>query len=127
MPAIGILVMMLTVVLPTQASLQGTVSDSSGAAIPAALVMVHWDSSGSRTGLKDIVGISSDVILKADSKGFYSASIPPGFYDVFVSSPAFSPQCRKVRVRQDQVIVYSPKLEVDPLIVKELGDTFPTN
>lgn len=86
--------------------------------------MIHWDSSGSATGLRSNVGIERDLILKTDNRGSFSADMPPGFYDVFVSSRAFTPQCGKVHIKEGQVTVYSTKLAVDLLIIRELGDTF---
>jgi hypothetical protein len=123
----GLVATMLALALPAMAgqiSLRGAVSDSSGAPIPGASITIHWDLSGSKTGLQTNVGIKADVSVKTDAKGLFQAEVPPGFYDLFVSSSGFSPQCRKVRVRQGQVTTYSPKLHVDPLVTQELGDTF---
>ena len=38
---------------------------------------------------------------------------------MFVSAPAFSPSCQKIRVKADSNLRI--KLDVDPLISKELG------
>jgi hypothetical protein len=45
----------------------------------------------------------------------------PGFYDVFVSVPAFTPTAATVRVKQGQLATVSPSLRADPLVTKELG------
>jgi hypothetical protein len=100
--------------------LSGTVRDSEGAVISGAIVIVHWDSSGSREGLESNVGLGEDLRLQTDKLGVYAVDIPSGFYDIFISATAFSPSCRKVRIRSDGVGTFSPKLKVDPLVSKEL-------
>jgi hypothetical protein len=100
--------------------LSGTVTDSEGAVISGAVMIIHWDSSGSAVGLESNVGLSDDLRLQTDKLGAYSVDVPPGFYDVLVSARAFSPSCRKVRVRSDTVGTFSPKLKVDPVVSKEL-------
>src|SRR5215475_8798307 len=77
---------------------KGTVTDSSGAAISGAMVLVHWDSAGSTVGLTTNIGIKKDLIIKTDEKGSFTADLPWGFYDVFFSAMAFTPTCRKIRV-----------------------------
>jgi hypothetical protein len=102
----------------------GTVTDSEGTPISGAVVIIHWHSSGSTVGLESKVGLSEDVRLQTKKLGTYSVDIPPGFYDVFVSAQAFSPSCRKVRVLSEHVGTFSPKLNVDPLVIEELGHSF---
>jgi hypothetical protein len=62
------------------------------------------------------------VIMVTDASGNYSAKVPTGFYDVFVSAMAFTPAATKVRVKQGQPTTFSTKLKVDALVSKELGD-----
>jgi hypothetical protein len=105
--------------------IKGTVTDTHGVVLPAGLkahVYVHWDASGADIGLKTNVGISSDVSLEMDSQGHFQAELPPGFYDVFISAFGFSPTCRKIRVKPGEVVTFNPKLQVDPLVTKELAD-----
>jgi hypothetical protein len=89
--------------------------------IADARVLIHWDSSGSMVGLRDNIGTKQDVIAVTDTGGQYSANVPAGFYDVFVSAMAFTPSAAKVRVKQGQRITFSTMLRADPLVVKELG------
>jgi hypothetical protein len=105
--------------------LRGVVVDSEGSPIPRARILVHWDSSGSTVGLKANVGIKSDLVVESKANGEFGAELPPGFYDVFVSASAFSPECRKIRIKSGEVLPYNAKLKADPIITKELGDTFP--
>jgi hypothetical protein len=89
--------------------------------IANARVLVHWDSSGSTVGLTDNIGTQQDVIVVTDTNGQYSANVPAGFYDVFVSAMAFSPTAARVRVKQGRNLTFTARLRVDPLIEKELG------
>ena len=83
-------------------------------------MLVHWDSSGSAVGLRDNMGIRQDVAVVTDANGHYSADVPPGFYDVFVSATAFTPTAAKVRVKEGHATTLRRKLKVDPLVSKEL-------
>ena len=93
--------------------------------IAKARVLVHWDSSGSTVGLRDNIGIKQDVIVLTDPGGQFSASVPAGFYDVFVSAMAFTPAATKVRVKEGRLTTFNTKLKADPLVSKELGDEIP--
>lgn len=109
----------------TRTGIKGTVEDVHGVAVSAGLkprVLVHWDASGSHIGLKSNVGIRRDIVVDTDSTGRFLVELPPGFYDIFVSAFAFSPACRKVRVRSGEVIIFDAKLRPDPLVSKELAD-----
>jgi hypothetical protein len=105
-----------------QSAITGQITDSEGTVIAHARLLVHWDSSGSAVGLRDNIGIRQDVIVVTDASGHYSANVPAGFYDVFVSAMAFTPTATKVRVTQGRNTTFSTKLKVDPLVSKELGD-----
>jgi NTF2 fold immunity protein/Carboxypeptidase regulatory-like domain len=102
----------------------GQITDSEGAVIAHARILIHWDSGGSTVGLADNLGLQSDLVVFTDENGNYSASVPPGFYDLFVSSMAFTPIAAKVRVRQNANGTFNGKLRVDALVTKELGDEF---
>ena len=104
-----------------QSAITGQITDSEGAVIANARVLVHWDSSGSAVGLTDNIGTKQDVITATDASGHYSANVPAGFYDVFVSAPAFTPIAAKVIVKQGQKAMLNAKLYVDPLVSKEIG------
>jgi hypothetical protein len=101
-----------------QSAINGQITDSEGAVISNAGVLIHWDSSSSGLGL---TGIKQDVAVITDATGYYSANVPPGFYDVFVSAAAFTPVASKVRVKEGQTTTFSAKLNADPLVSKELG------
>jgi hypothetical protein len=115
------LICILSVYVDPRSVITGRVTDSEGAVIANARVLVHWDSSGSKVGLTDNIGTTQDVRVLTDANGVYSADIPAGFYDVFISAEAFSPIATKVRVKQGQRTSFSVKLMLDPLVSKELG------
>jgi len=100
-----------------QSQLTGQVTDSEGAVIANGRVVLHWDSSG---GLVGYLGLKQDVTVVTNASGFYSADCPAGFYDVFVSAPAFTPIAAKVIIKE-QNAMFNPKLHVDPLVSKEIG------
>lgn len=104
------------------ARLGGFVTDSGGAAISKAEIFVHWDPSGSTMGLTSNVGIKEDLRLTTNYEGRFWADIPPGFYDIFVSAAGFSPDCRKIRLKQGGSAGLSIALKISPLVGVELGD-----
>ncbi|HYX53043.1 MAG TPA: carboxypeptidase-like regulatory domain-containing protein [Candidatus Limnocylindrales bacterium] len=109
----------------SKTELSVTVLDQLGAVISDAQVRVHWDHSGSNVGLKDNIGVAQDLVLETDKTGHAKIELPPGFYDVFVAAPAFTPQAFKIRVKKEpQGVLF--KLKADPLVTHELGDKFPT-
>ena len=95
MQTVRILSILFFLALPSsdhpKSLLNGEITDELGAAVSQSRVIVHWDSSGSQAGLKSNVGISEDLILLTDEAGKFSTELPSGFYDLFVSSAAFSP------------------------------------
>ena len=104
-------------------TLTGMVTDSVGAAIADAQVMIHWDPSGSQTHLIDNIGLKRPIGLRTDARGGFAVQIPPGFYDVFVSKPAFTPECRKLRIKKGILPEsFRVTLRVDALVVGELGE-----
>src|SRR5262245_59184583 len=84
------------------AGLQGTVSDSTGAVLPAAIVAIKNS------------GIGTSIELVTDEKGRYlSALLQPGEYEIQVSLPGFQTVTRRgVRLAVGQNAVVDIKLEV---------------
>jgi len=108
---------------PGKVLLQGVITDSAGNVLTDAQLVVHWDPSGSKSGLTTNVGIPEDRFLKSDTHGAFYAEIPPGFYDILVTAPGFSPDCRKIRLQPGQNVTFNSKLHADPLVTKELGSS----
>ncbi len=127
-PKLSCVALFVSVSLATVSStarIKGVVTDSEGAAIHGARVLLHWDQSGAGVGLKSNAGLKRDLILETDAKGEFTAELPPGFYDVFVTASAFSPECRKIRIKPGETATYKATLKVDPLVTGKLGDSFP--
>ena len=127
MRALGILLCILacgvSVAAPQtqKASLTGFVTDSEGAVIKGAEVLVHWDPSGSTVGLTTNVGIKEDLHLKTNDEGRFWTEIPPGFYDIFVTWSAFTPECRKIRLKAGDSGRVSFALKPNALVTAEIG------
>jgi hypothetical protein len=102
-------------------AIQGEVLDSEGAAIAKARILVHWDSSGSKVGLTDNIGLPQDVTAISDGSGHFSVRVPPGFYDLFVTAQAFTPVAAKVRVKINAPANFDVRLSADPKVSKELA------
>jgi hypothetical protein len=101
------------------ATLSGTVRDPIGAAIPRSHVVVHWDWSGS-SYVKNNIGTKEDTIATTDANGEFSVDLPPGFYDVFISSTAFTPYCEKIRLTGHKSKKLNVKLKLSPVTSGEL-------
>ena len=77
------------------------VTDSEGAAIAKARLLIHSDSSGDQVSRRPtgdasqdaevLTKTAEDVSVLTDANGSYSVNVTPGFYDVFVSAPMFTP------------------------------------
>src|ERR1051326_9006461 len=119
------LMLMLAVITPAVAlgeTLKGAVKDSSAAPISGAFVFIHWDSAGSTVGLNDNIGVKADLSIRADNDGSFSVEVPPGFYDVFAASPAFTPACRKARIKPGGAVEVTFRMSADPLYTVEMGN-----
>src|SRR3981081_784111 len=86
----------------TDGAIGGTVSDSTGAAIPGAKINVHNDDTG------------GDVTLVSDGSGFYKAALlQPGTYSVTVTAPGFgSSKTSSITVQLNQVTTVDPHLAI---------------
>ena len=120
-----VLLLILGIIAPATVcceTLKGVVRDSSDAPISGARVLIHWDSAGSTVGLRDNIGIKADLIISTKGDGTFSVELPPGFFDVFATSPAFTPACRKARVKPGQTIELIFRINADPLYTSEMGN-----
>ncbi len=105
-----------------QTRLKGIVTDAPGAAIANAMVLIHWDSDGSTVGLASNVGIKEDLVMRTKADGTFEVDLPPGFYDIFTSAMAFSPACRKVRMKGSETQEIKLRLKPDALYTAEMGN-----
>lgn len=87
-----------------QSAITGQITDSEGAVIAKARVLVHWDPVGSTVGLADNIGAAQDISVVTDDSGKYSASVPSGFYDVFVTATGFTPPLQRCESDRDNAL-----------------------
>ena len=97
----------------------GRVTDSEGAIIEGARILLHPDPMG-RTDPDP----RPEVSRKTDNRGRFEAELEPGFYDVCIMAAAFTPACKKVLIEDGKTVRYGAQLKVDPLLVQHLGDRF---
>lgn len=119
------LLFILAVTTPSVASgemLRGAVKDSMGTSISGALVYIHWDSAGSTVGLKDNIGVEADLSVRTKDDGTFSVDVPSGFYDVFAAFPAFTPACRKARIKPGGAVEIIFRMNADPVYTAEMGN-----
>ncbi|HKE21061.1 MAG TPA: TonB family protein, partial [Bryobacteraceae bacterium] len=100
----------------------GVVTDSAGTPIANAMVLIQWDSAGSTVGVTDNIVIKQDLVTRTDAVGTFSLELPPGFYDVFATAPAFTPTCRKVRIQAGKVEEIKFRMDAEPLYTAEMGN-----
>jgi hypothetical protein len=116
----------LSLIVPTIAlgdtRFKGTVTDASDTPISAAMVLIHWDSAGSTVGLTTNVGIKEDLVVRTNGDGTFKVDLPPGFYDVFVAAMAFSPRCRKIRIKRGEGLAVTLRMNADPLYMAEMAN-----
>ena len=119
-----VFVFVVATTLGTNSALEVDVIDENGAVISNARITIHWDPSSTSAGLKS--DSPADLVGNTDKFGKFWTEIAPSLYDVYVSSPAFSPACKKVRVQLSKSQIVRFKLKADPLVIGALGDQFPT-
>ena len=104
-----------------QVAISGTVVDSTGAAIGNARVTIHWERNISNLHFK---APDHDFSLNTDARGIFSTHMPPGFYDLFVTTDGFFPACRQIRLSGGHGGPYKFKLAVSRLMTDEFGNRF---
>ena len=97
-------------------TVKGAVVDATDYAIANARVFFHRDPTGSAPSTD--VGAKQDGEVATDKNGNFEMRLPQGIYDVFVSAPAFSPYCKKIRVKRG--LELKIKLSLDQVTIKEM-------
>ena len=100
-------------------SLSAAVVDSEGAVIASAYILVHHDASGSGDQKS-----RQDITRTADTRGRVRIELLPGFYDACFMAPGFTPHCQKILVKAGETVARRIRLQIDPVVIKELGDKF---
>lgn len=80
----------------TTGTLRGSVRDPDGAIVVDATVLIqHWKLK--KGSLNHPVPVTEPLVY-TDSHGTFSAKLPPGVYQVFVSFPLFTPSAQEMRI-----------------------------
>jgi hypothetical protein len=64
-------------------------------------------------GYRPVYHGESSTVLKPTADGFSETSLPPGFYDVFVSEVSFPPMCKRVGIVAGKIEHYTANLKLD--------------
>ena len=104
--------------LAQKSEIKGIVVDSEGAVIANAYVLIRTDA------LDREHHDAYQLELRTNKQGEFVATVPSGFFDVFVGAVGFTPYCQKVRTHEGAPQNIQAKLKFDPLFVKEYGDRF---
>jgi hypothetical protein len=99
-------------------SLTIRVVDPLGAVIAKAFVLLHSDAL-ERENPKPF-----SLELRTGSEGEAKGELPSGFYDLFIASTGFIPQCQKLRVRDGKPVTLRIVLKLDKLECSEYCDEF---
>jgi hypothetical protein len=108
-----------------KATLRVVVKDELGAVIPRSKLLVRWDPASLQVEASK--GENPDTTSQADERGQMAIELNSGFYDVLVTSPAFTPSCKKVRIKTGTPVSIEFKLKADPLVTAELGHEIYSN
>jgi hypothetical protein len=104
--------------LAQKSSIRGTIVDPVGAVIGNAYVLIHTDA------LDREHRVPYQMELRSNKKGEFTATVPSGFFDLFVGAEGFAPYSQKVRTYRGASQDIRVSLKLDPLFVKEYGDQF---
>jgi hypothetical protein len=110
-----------TPVIASSETLRGAVKDASDTPLSGAMVLIHWDRAGATAGVRSNIGIDADLSTVTKEDGTFTADLAPGFYDVFVAATAFTPTCRKIRIKAGEPQEIRFRLNVDDLYTVEMG------
>jgi hypothetical protein len=97
--------------------LAGQVTDTEGAKIPRAHVVLRTDFSGGWSKA------SFDGNATTDLNGMFTLNVGSGFYDLCVMADAFTPECRKIFIK-DRAVEQKIRLRVSPKVSQKIGDSF---
>ena len=88
-------------------TLKGAVTDTEGAVIEGTLVrIVRWGQDDKQRV------VESEMAVHTDAKGQFKFELAPGIYDLFVSSPDFSPVAKQLKLEAGKETVFNPKLKL---------------
>ncbi len=101
----------------TGGTIVGRITDTqTGAAIPGAQLLFHFDRAGAAADQR------SDITRQSDQSGRFEVQLGPGFYDVCVMAATYSPECREVLVANGKSIQHDVGLTFDRLVGNHLDE-----
>jgi len=95
----------------TNATVRGTITDAGGSPVGDASV----------SAVNQETGFTAEG--RVQGNGDYSISLPPGSYEILVSSPKHEPQAHQIRVQIGQSINFDVKLEATAGVAEEITVT----
>jgi len=104
--------------LGQKSTIRGAVVDPAGAVISNAYVLIHTDA------LDREHRVAYQLELRSNKQGEFTATVPSGFFDLFVGAEGFAPFSQKVRTHGGASQDIRVALKIDPLSLKEYGDQF---
>jgi hypothetical protein len=115
---VAIIVVSVGSALSQTATIRGTIVDPEGAVVGRAYVLFRTDAldRDHRTPYK--------IEMRANKEGQFTASLPAGFYDLFIGAEGFAPYSKKVRTLAEHPQDIRVVMKIDELMVKEYGDRF---
>lgn len=100
-------------------TLTGIVRDVTNSGVANARVTIHWDPTGSPDPTAN-GKTRQDISVTTDKDGKFTAEVPSGYYDIFISAPAFDPQCEKLHLDQREKKSLEVKLSLSKITMKEM-------
>ena len=99
-----------------EGTVRGTIKDETDSSIADTRILFRLDTT--LTAHSKVAGANQDREITVDKNGVFEINLPKGIYDVFISAPAFSPHCQKIRVKHK--VELHIKLPLDQKTVEEM-------
>ncbi len=93
-------------------TLTGVITDPVGAIVQGVTIRVqHWKFDKNFDARAEC-----DVLLYSDKSGRFAIQLPPGVYDLFVTSPGMSPVAKEVEVKSGKRTILNLAMAISPLV-----------
>ena len=100
--------------------LAGRVTGWNNSPLADAFIYLH-DADGEERA--NSAGRTGDIKATVDGSGRFEARLSPTYYDVFVASPLYLPDCRVIHIEAGKTTEMTVKLELDKSFNDSGGDT----
>ena len=95
------------------ASVKGQITDPAGAVLQHAMIRIEsWE-------VDKVTGhdrVKAEFVVYSGANGRFLQELSPGLYDVFVSSPAFTPVAKKIKIESGRETLLNVEMKFDPLV-----------